>query len=99
MNKNEIKTEKDLFRYIRENDKHICNISWKIIREPKAWCFAHVLWKWMYKKHRLDPNNIILVYWPVEHRQLDSLAAWKKFILETYLKRWIKLTVALLKKI
>ena len=94
-----IKTEKQLFHHIWKNRPHICELTWKPIKEAQARCFAHILWKWMHPKYRLDPNNIILVYWPDEHREIDRLASWKKFLLEQYLKLKTRLTVDLLKRL
>lgn len=83
-------SEKELFKYVRDTRPHICEISWKPIREAQAWCFAHILWKWMNPKYRLYPNNIMLVYGLTEHREVDKLASWKKYVLEQYIKEWKK---------
>lgn len=48
---NETKT----FTVILENRWPYSQLSWKKI-EVKAWCFAHMLGKWMYPKYRLHPD-------------------------------------------
>ena len=44
-----------------------------------------------------NPNNIILVYWPEEHRAIDRLANGNKYIIEQELDKWNRVTVPFLK--
>jgi hypothetical protein len=52
----------------------------------------------MNKKYKFDPNNILLVYWIDEHRDVDRLASWNKYELEQLLSKWIRITAEILKK-
>lgn len=41
----------------------------------------------------------MLVYGLTEHREVDKLASWKKYVLEQYIKEWKKISVVLLKSL
>ena len=90
-------TQRELFEYVWNTRPHKCELTGKIIREPKARCFPHILGKWMNKKYKFDSNNIMLVYWIDEHREIDRLASWNKYELEQYLIKWIRITIEILK--
>lgn len=88
--------QKEMFEYIWDTREHVCEATWKYIYEARAWCFAHILGKWMFPKYKLDPNNILLVFDEKIHKDIDRLANKNKYILEQYLLRWERITYRVL---
>jgi len=90
--------EKKVFWEIWQERKHQCFMCWKHIKEPLAWCFAHICWKWSYPKQRLNKENIALVCSLDCHKKLDLLTAkvWKPYLSRMY-KEW-KSMFSILKK-
>jgi len=87
-------SEKDMFREIiiksQKDWMLTCVISWKKFRieDAKAWCFAHILAKWMYPQYRLFKNNIWIVFWLEEHEELDKIVSWNKLKIEKDIRDW-----------
>jgi hypothetical protein len=81
-------SERDLFIDIWNTRPHVCELTWKKIKKPKAWCFAHLLAKGSWPEYRMKENNIALVYGIKEHYQVDRLTAWNKFIVREMIDSW-----------
>jgi hypothetical protein len=80
-------SEKDIFKEIRLEREHSCQLCGKYIYEPQAWCFSHMLAKWMFPKRRLDKNNILLVESLECHHKVDQLVIWNKRYIEDCLEK------------
>lgn len=86
-------SEKDLFRDIREERPHICEVCWVFIRWASTWCFSHWLQKWMRPQYRTEKNNIFLVCSILCHWRLDAIVAHKKYLIENAIKDGKKISV------
>ena len=54
-------SEIELFKEIWNERKRICEECWKILKEPKAHNFDHIIPKSRWEKYRLDKSNIKIV--------------------------------------
>lgn len=92
-NRLSLNSEKDIFKEIREERDHVCQICWKYIYEWRAWCFAHMLSKGMYPKYRLNKDNILLCCNIFCHYEVDRLVTWNKRQIEESLEKWNKINI------
>ena len=68
--------EADMFREIRSEIEHNCEVCGKYIPEPKSFCFAHVAPKGTYPELRNKKENIKIVCSIICHQKLDKMFSW-----------------------
>ena len=63
-----------IIEWAQEPFRWIIDSKWeKVQKLIRPECFAHVLAKWMYPKHRLNPKNIKMVCGKVCHGIIDKI--------------------------
>lgn len=61
-----------VFAEVWNSRPHVCRMCGARILEPRTWCFAHLIGKNLGKRHKYDPDMIVLVDSIACHERVDK---------------------------
>lgn len=91
--------QRDMFYRIRVERNGKCEATGKVLHEPLAYYFAHVLPKGLYPNYKYEPRNVIMVSTMALHATVDSLRSWHYGEIEERLIAGERITFNRLKRI